>query len=103
MAFKEKGLKIGHVNTRSWLKKMEETFIVMNGVDILGISKTWLNTTHTDTQISIEGYGIVRSDRIVRRVDTNENKKGGGLIFYLKQKYWLHTIKVDEIIKSTPD
>ena len=53
----EKGLKIGPMNVRSWLKKIDETFHVMKGIDVLGVSETWLNDTHTDEQLCVDGYG----------------------------------------------
>ena len=103
MSFDEKGLKIGHVNTRSWLKKMDETFHVLKGVDILGISETWLNDTHTDGQVCRDGYGIVHGDRNVTRIDNRGNKKGGGLIFYIKHEFFCHTSELSEITSSTSD
>ena len=103
MVFDNKGLKIGHVNARSWLKKIDETFHVMKNIDILGISETWLNTTHTDNQISIDGYGIVRGDRRVVRMGTTEYKKGGGLVFYIKHMLWYYATEMNDITSSTSD
>ena len=96
-------MNIGHVNARSWFKKMDETFSVMEGVDILGISETWLNSTHSDAQVSVDGYGTIRSDRNVKRLDTHGNKKGGGLILYIKQKFWHHATEITEITSCTSD
>ena len=81
MTLEDKGLKIGHVNARSWLKKMDETFHIMKGTDILGVSETWLNDTHTNKQMCVDGYGTIRGDKSVKRLDDRGIKTGGGLIF----------------------
>ena len=85
MVFEAKGLKIGHVNARSWLKKRDETFYVMRNIDVLGVSETWLNSTHTDSQICMDGYGMIRGDRKLGRKDNMGYKRGGGADIIYKE------------------
>ena len=60
--FTGNGLKMGHVNTRSLLKHQHEIFLYMRGIDVLGISETWLKPIINDAMIYENGYAIVRQD-----------------------------------------
>ena len=46
--------------------------------DVIAIQETWLNNSHSDEDLKIDGYTIVRSDRVGRI--------GGGVAMYLSDR-----------------
>ncbi|CAB3981754.1 Hypothetical predicted protein [Paramuricea clavata] len=73
-------LKIVHVNIRSLrntdhLIQVRE-FAKSENIDVLTISETWLNSTVTNKEITIDGYKLHRLDRL--------HKKGGGVCLYIR-------------------
>ena len=75
---KSRGLKIGHLNIRSILGKMDTLKISLNEnpFDVLTISETWLTSNISDDEISIPGYSLTKNDRI--------EKHGGGTLAFVK-------------------
>ena len=74
-----KGFKIAHVNIRSIVGKIDELRLFMSNksLDVLCVSESWLSENIDDSEVRIEGYVCVRKDRI--------NRRGGGLIVYIKE------------------
>jgi hypothetical protein len=56
---------------------MNELF---NGVDLqlIAVSETWYKVRHTNRQVNINGFRVVRADRGGRR-------RGSGVALYLKE------------------
>ena len=77
-----KGLKIVHLNIRSLLPKIDQIRLLLynSKIDIITLSKTWLNPMLDSALIAIPGYKHFRLDR---KTD-NPKKKGGGLITYIR-------------------
>ena len=75
--FKQKGLHFIHLNIRSLISKVSELRILANNcsASIIAISETWLDSSISDSEISINGYTVIRSDR---------NREGGGVCLYIK-------------------
>ena len=75
--FKKKGLHFIHLNARSMYNKMSEIKLITKESNpaVLSITETWLDDSHTDDSISIEGYNIVRRDRVTH---------AGGVIMYIR-------------------
>ena len=75
--FQKKGLNFIHVNIRSLRNKITELSIIANktGASIVAVSETWLDSTFTDTEITLPGYNVQRKDR---------NALGGGVCLYVK-------------------
>ena len=73
-----KGVKIGHLNTRSLLKKIDEIKILIhqNSFDILAISETWLSDKIPNELVNIPGFNVYRKDR---------PSHGGGVLIYIKE------------------
>ena len=71
-AFQCKGLHFLHINVNSILPKIDEVNLIANksNATILGISETKLDNTIMDSELKIEGYDLIRSDR---------NRRGGGV------------------------
>ena len=75
---KSNGLKIGQLNVRSILPKIEEIrYLLSNsGLDILCINESWLDNTICNSEINVDNYVTVRNDR---------NRSGGGVLIYIKE------------------
>ena len=83
------GLSIAHLNVRSLLAA--NTFDLLkiqiqeSGIDIFGLSETWLSKAIPMGFIKIKGYKTYRHDRSWSDNNcTNSCKKGGGLVCYIK-------------------
>ena len=72
------GLKIGCLNIRGLLNKIDEmrTIVTECNFDVIGICETFLDDDVADNEICIEGYTIVKKNR---------NRHGGGVILYIKE------------------
>ena len=61
------GLKIGCLNIRGLLIKIDELKIILDesksNFDIMGVCVTFIDSNVADNEISIDGYGIVKKDR----------------------------------------
>ena len=75
--FKKKGLHFIHLNARSMSNKMSEIKIITRESNpaVLSITESWLDESHTNESISIEGYNFVRRDRITH---------AGGVIMFVR-------------------
>lgn len=62
---RKNGLKISHLNIWSINAKIDELRIMHSNVDlhVLCFSETYLNSSISDTTVSIPGYYIYRNDR----------------------------------------
>ena len=71
-----KGLSFVHVNARSILLKNDElhTLAASTKVAAIGVTETWLDTSVSDSEITIPGYLITRQDC---------NREGGGVWRYI--------------------
>ena len=72
------GLKIGCLNIRGLLNKIDEmrTIVTECNFDIMGICETFLDDNVADNEICIEGYTTVKKNR---------NRHGGGVMLYIKE------------------
>ncbi|CAL4133812.1 unnamed protein product, partial [Meganyctiphanes norvegica] len=77
--FKNKGLHFIHINARSMFNKLSEIQYIAKKTKpaIISITETWLDESHTNNSILIEGYKIVRRDRLTH---------GGGVCMYINEK-----------------
>lgn len=76
-SFKNKGLHIIHINSRSLISKLEEIKILAfkTKAAIICVTETWLDDSVAEPEIEIKGYQVIRKDR---------NRKGGGVCLYIK-------------------
>ena len=76
-----KGLQVACHNINRLLNKLDQLklFLVNDcpSLDIHGLSETFLTETIIDSFLSIDGYTFVRKYRL--------NKKGGGLLMYIRK------------------
>ena len=70
-------ISLACINVRSLLCHIDELSVIVSKhqFDIIAINETWLDSTVSDLECSIEGYNLLRRDR---------NRHGGGVLFYLK-------------------
>ena len=65
-------------NVRSLLSKVEELETVLRSsfINMAFITETWLSENIHDSAVALDGYSLVRRDRV--------NKLGGGVCAYIK-------------------
>ena len=83
-----RGLKIGHLNVRGILKKLDElrTIIYMNNFKILFISESFLKPDIPSELLTISDFYLIRRDRI--------SKHGGGVIVYIHKSVPFHHLSM---------
>ena len=54
-------------------------FVISNNIDVFTVSESWLNTTVKNAEIEIEGYKLIRLDRL--------HKKSGGVCVYIRSNF----------------
>lgn len=66
-----------HINVRSLLPKIDQIGHIVKSlnVDCLSVNETWLDKSIDDSEISLPGYLVFRSDR---------NRSGGGVALYIR-------------------
>ena len=84
-------LKIGCLNVRSLVNKIEQIQTLAADFDILIINETWLDITIKDNEVAIQGTNILRKDR---------NRQGGGVCMYIKNNIRFKEIQLDSDIES---
>ena len=74
--FKNRGLYFIHLNVNSLLPKNDELreIVKISNPTVIGITETEIDSSISDSEISIDGYCAIRRGR---------NRKGGGVICYV--------------------
>jgi len=74
------GLRICHLNAQSLKNKIDEFRNIFNGslIDIICVSETWLVPELNNDLFSVNGYKLLRNDRITH---------GGGVAIYVRDCY----------------
>ncbi|CAL4152507.1 unnamed protein product [Meganyctiphanes norvegica] len=64
--FKRRGLHFIHINARSMFHKIMEIRLLAMKIKpaVISITESWLDISQTDESIKIEGYNILRRDRL---------------------------------------
>ncbi len=84
-----KNITIAHLNVRS-LKNREhfvqvKQLILDNQYKIFAVSESWLNSNVSNAEVQIEGYNLIRHDRL--------RKSGGGVCAYVHTSLKAHAIR----------
>ena len=81
--------KIVHLNIRSLRSTSHlielRDWAAANKTDVITVSETWLNTTVTNSEVSIGGYKPYRQDRL--------RKRGGGVCAYIRKDITVTVLK----------
>ena len=75
-AFNNQGIHLIHLNINSLLPKIDElrNIAKCSNAAVIGTAETKLDNTVYDSEVTIDGYSIVRNDR---------NRKDGGVACYI--------------------
>ena len=94
---KAKGFKLGHLNIRSLVKKMDQVRLMLSNsdIDVFSLSETWLKSHLHSGLVELEGYNMFRLDR-----GTRGKKRGGGLVTYINTKYSEHCESLSDLNAS---
>ena len=78
------------LNARSIINKKDELNIMVDDIKphIIGITESWANNDITDAELGLEGYAMVRKDRMGRR--------GGGVLLYIKDTIRAYEVQLQE-------
>lgn len=88
-------LKCFYTNARSIVNKRNELelYIMEERPDIIAITETWAVESIEDSELKIEGYTMIRRDRIL-----GEKTRGGGVLLYIIES--VDVIVRDDIVNS---
>jgi hypothetical protein len=77
-------LNFAHLNPGSAVPHIGELNDLFNGVDLqmIAVSETWYKTKHTNRQVNLKGYRVIRADR-------GRGRRGGGVALYLREGTYL--------------
>lgn len=83
-----KHYEFAHVNIRSLTSGFNyfKDFVDKHEYDVIGLYETWLNSDISDDLLSIDGYRLIRKDRVTR---------GGGVALYIKSNLHFKQIYVN--------
>ena len=86
---KNQGMKIGCLNVRGLLGKIDEIKLILTECkfDIMGVCETFMDCNISDKEISVQGYSFVKKNR---------TRHGGGVLLYVK-----HDIDYNELTGLT--
>ena len=81
-------LKFLYLNARSIMNKFDDLMVTVEDLrpDIIGITESWAYKDVFDSELSIEGYVLFRSDR-----GNCEASRGGGVLMYVRE--WLSPVE----------
>ena len=96
-----KGLKLVHLNVRSLIRKVDQirTLLADTSLDIVTFSETWLKQYISNQLVELDGYKSFRLDRATKGKGKG-NKRGGGLITYIRDKYASNSELLDDLCVS---
>ena len=80
------GFKVAHLNIRSVVKKIDQLRLLLHDskIDLFTLSETWLKPHLQSNIISLPGFTSLRLDRTVKGKGRKTNKRGGGLLMYVR-------------------
>ena len=116
---KEKGVKVLHWNVRSIVRKIDQIRILLanSTIDVVTISESWLKPHLHSNLVAIEGFQVLRQDRIhgvsagvpksksktKSRTRSLPSKRGGGLLTYVNVKHSSYCEPLDDLSASNED
>ena len=100
---KGNGFKIVSVNIHSVLRHLDELFLTAGNADIICLQETWLHDKVDTDPLLVDGFQFFRQDRNVLLTDgkTRKQKKGGGILIYIRNSLSLYTNVLGNIGTST--
>jgi retron-type reverse transcriptase len=85
-------LNFAHINPGSAVPHIGELNATLEGTDlqVVAVSETWFKARHSNKQVSLSGFRVVRADR-------GGGRRGGGVALYLKEG-----LRYKVVARSTP-
>jgi hypothetical protein len=85
-------LNFAHINPGSAVPHIDELNAIFDGTDlqVVAVSESWFKARHTNRQIGLSGFRVVRADR-------GGGRRGGGVALYLKED-----LRYKVVARSTP-
>ncbi len=82
-------IKVIHLNIRSLRNNVyliqHRELVCSAKFDIITIYETWLNTSVTSAEVNLDGYKLIRLDRL--------HKRGGGVCAYIRKDFQVVVLK----------
>ena len=91
-----KGLRFVMLNIRSLWPNIDEMRLNFYDFNVIGLCESWLTPAITDSMIDFPGFDLFRQDRCT-------NKRGGGLVIYVRKEYMEYCNVVDDLSGVTSD
>jgi hypothetical protein len=87
--FQGKRLNFAHLSPGSAIGELND---LIKGVDmqLIAVSETWFKTRHTNRQVGLDGFRVIRADR-------GGGRRGGGVALYLREN-----LRYMVVARSTP-
>ena len=95
----ERGLKLMHLNSRSFFRKRHQFFRLFSDFDFVSISESWLHEGYNECLLQWPGKTMFRLDR----PSTLGKKTGGGIVCYVSDHLASHCTVVPTLSKTTKD
>ena len=93
----EKGLKMMHLNSRSFFKKRHQCFKLFDEFDIVCISESWLHEGYNECLLQWPGKTIYRLDR----PSGTCKKTGGGIVCYVSDYLASYCLVVPQLGRAS--
>ena len=86
------GIYFAHLNIRTLLPNMDQVKVLLigNDIDAFALNETRLCDSVDDIQVYVDKFAIYRKDR---------NRQGGGVLVYVNEKRFHHTMRSDLMSK----
>ena len=89
----QKGLKLMHLNVRSFYRKRHQFFRLFGDFDFITVSETWLHSGYNEGLLQWPGKTLFRTDR----PKTEAKKAGGGVLCYVSNHLVSNCVVVPEL------
>lgn len=86
-------LKLAHLNICSLIPKFNDfrDFLTNSNIELFCLTETWLNNSISNDSVHIDGYTLLRADRLTR---------GGGVALYLRSDFQYSLIQTSNVIEE---
>ena len=75
-----------------------EACILEYDPDVIGIRESWTTEDHLQSELQLEEYTCYRRDRMMC-----DRSKGGGVLLYMKNTFFLHREKHDITVNNSTE
>ena len=80
----------------------DEVYTELRVLDFICLTVTWLTTFASDKLLVLDGYMMLRQDRMQKN-KKGKMKNGGGILLYYKTQYRSFIELIPELCNNTPE